>query len=122
MLAMAFLTPMTVPISRVSKVWGRNLSREILSNIGQHSLHLGFEAPVEDHVLQPDHHARHDLLIDGFVDVDWPAHARGKDRAQPFLLRLGEGNGTTTSTLSASSSGRGPSDFPISSMSSSIRC
>src|SRR5437667_10281564 len=91
MLAMAFLTPMTVPISRVSKVWGRNLSREILSNIGQHSLHLGFEAPVEDHVLQPDHHARHDLRIDGFVDVDWPAHARGKDRAQPFLLRLGEG-------------------------------
>src|SRR2546427_6722810 len=91
MLAMAFLTPMTVPISRVSKVWGRNLSREILSNIGQHSLHLGFEAPIEDHVLQPDHHARHDLLIDGFVDVDWPAHARGKDRAQPFLLRLGEG-------------------------------
>src|SRR2546426_12574029 len=91
MLAMAFLTPMTVPISRVSKVWGRNFSREILSNIVQHSLPLGFEAPVEAHVLQPDHHARHDLLIDGFVDVDWPAHARGKDRAQPFLLRLGEG-------------------------------
>src|SRR5207244_2917775 len=90
MVAMAFLTSMTVPISRVSKVWGRNLSREIFSNIGQHSLHLGFEAPVQDHVVQPDHHARHDLRIDGFVDADRPAHARGKDRAQPFLLRLGE--------------------------------
>src|SRR5437879_9677312 len=108
MVAMAFLTSMTVPISRVSKVWGRNLSREILSNIGQHSLHLGFEAPVEDHVVQPDHHARHDLRIDGFVDADWPAHARGKDRAQPFLLRLGGRNGTEASTFATSSFRPGP--------------
>src|SRR2546426_185763 len=68
MLAMAFLTPMTVPISRVSKVWERNLSRETLSNIGQHPLHLGFETPVQNHVPQPDHHAGHDLPVDDLLD------------------------------------------------------
>src|SRR3989442_1346884 len=90
MLAMAFLTPMTVPISRVSKVWGRNLSRETLSNIGQHPLHLGFETPVQNHVPQPDHHAGHDLPVDDLLDVDRPSHVRREDRVQPFALRLGE--------------------------------
>src|SRR3989442_2163351 len=55
------------------------------------SLPLCFGPPGGARFLRPAHQARHDLLIDGFVDVDWPAHARGKDRAQPFLLRLGEG-------------------------------
>src|SRR5437899_6419164 len=89
MLAMAFLTPMTVPISRVSKVWERNLSRETLSNIGQHPLHLGFETPVQNHVPQPDHHAGHDLPVDDLLDVDRPSHVRREDRVQPFALRLG---------------------------------
>src|SRR2546428_11006433 len=90
MLAMAFLTPMTVPISRVSKVWERNLSRETLSNIGEHPLHLGFETPVQNHVPQPDHHAGHDLPVDDLLDVDRPSHVRREDRVQPFALRLGE--------------------------------
>src|SRR2546422_11032468 len=91
MLAMAFLTPMTVPISRVSKVWGRNLSRETLSNIGQHPLHLGFETPVQNQVPQPDHHACHDLSVDDLLDVDRKSDARREDRVQPFALSLGEG-------------------------------
>src|SRR2546425_471752 len=90
MLATARLTAVTVPISLVSKARGLNLSREIFSNISQHPLQLGVEAPVQDHVLQPDDHAGHQRLIEGFVHGDGPAPGRREDPLKPLPLGRGE--------------------------------
>src|SRR5207244_1388210 len=100
----------------------RNLSRETLSNIGQHPLHLGFETPVQNHVPQPDHHAGHDLPVDDLLDVDRPSHVRREDRVQPFALRLGERKRNGDFDRLGLELRSWPSDLPISSMSSSIRC
>src|SRR5919197_592934 len=88
---MPFLTPMTVPTSLVSKVWGLKLSREILSNIREHSPHFVVEAHDHDHVPEPHQHAGAERRVDRFRDRDVPARRRREDRVKPFFLRRAEG-------------------------------